>query len=765
MMEPSERSQAVSQLVRRGSMQASGALSLSGCTQSGRWGEDDDEDDEGFYGLSDVSGEQQHKERHKRPHLQGRFSGRLETKEDEKRLADECRLLGPLLGGIGKRGDSSRGTLAKIVRSIASGQLREFVSGRESIIQDLEERRAQEEETARQLREKLERDNSALQAELDRVAAPRAAMQAPLKTESVEDQLTPTPPEARIAIASSTASTSALLSQSTICAYPASPSKGPMPSLPFQSPPGAQHAVPPSALNMHSAACPSAVPYSAEAAAPAPPSSLQLTAPLASNPALPTPEEQNEAQMYAKEAAQLQKFAQNLKAHANSWAAQSQTAFLGRPVKMQAACQAQSFQAKAISLEKAAEAQSLQAQAVAHAQAQAEAQAQAQRYVSHANQHAQAHNQATMRADHLQRAMDMGETKQVTEKLQLERQAHEHAQAQTQLVNAAHSLTQKATAHMHAQVTAQQQAHAAAAESHHYDAQAQVLQAEAGSVAGPLGPSPPSLPPADQNGIQGDQQLLSMLNASLSSPKAGAMPSSLLLPMTSISGDMVMANQAVPAAQQPLLPSSTVLGSPPAMPMQALSQVPAQATLAHAPSQIGVVTPLPPLRSMVAAGQQHQQQQQQAQPAAQLVSSGMLRLPPLHGLPAPSMPPPVPNGATLTPLDTPTLSSMLHSIELPDLAALGQQLAEQTPPRESAPSELQKQVSAMSDPAAFNPHGSFPRQGSLQGGQDDLLARQHQALQHDGLRMPVMARRGASMPTPLQLDDAAHMRLVSGLQP
>ena len=37
------------------------------------------------------------------------------------------------------------------------------------------------------------------------------------------------------------------------------------------------------------------------------------------------------------------------------------------------------------------------------------------------------------------------------------------------------------------QVTAQQQAHAAAAEAHHYDAQAQALQAEAASVAGPIG--------------------------------------------------------------------------------------------------------------------------------------------------------------------------------------------------------------------------------------------------------------------------------------
>ena len=60
--------------------------------------------------------------------LQGRFSGRLETKDDEKRLADECKLLGPLLGGLGKRGEKSRLTLAKIVRGIATGDVRKYCS-------------------------------------------------------------------------------------------------------------------------------------------------------------------------------------------------------------------------------------------------------------------------------------------------------------------------------------------------------------------------------------------------------------------------------------------------------------------------------------------------------------------------------------------------------------------------------------------------------------------------------------------------------------
>lgn len=67
----------------------------------------------------------------RKPHLQGRFSGRLETKMDEKRLMEECRLLGPLLGGVGKRGEKSRLTLAKIVRGIASGEIRAHCERRE----------------------------------------------------------------------------------------------------------------------------------------------------------------------------------------------------------------------------------------------------------------------------------------------------------------------------------------------------------------------------------------------------------------------------------------------------------------------------------------------------------------------------------------------------------------------------------------------------------------------------------------------------------
>ena len=88
--------------------------------------------------MSDSeSSELKSRDRPRRPHLQGRFSGRLETKADEKKLADECRLLGPLLGGLSKRGDRSKLTLATIVRGIASGDVRRHCLEREHRIKVL----------------------------------------------------------------------------------------------------------------------------------------------------------------------------------------------------------------------------------------------------------------------------------------------------------------------------------------------------------------------------------------------------------------------------------------------------------------------------------------------------------------------------------------------------------------------------------------------------------------------------------------------------
>lgn len=100
----------------------SGALSAE--DQNGP--EDDD---------SDISDHQRHRERPKRGMLQGRFSGRLLSKSCEKSLAAECKLLGPLLGGVGKRGERSRMTLAKIVRAVAAGDVRRFCEEREGLIQ------------------------------------------------------------------------------------------------------------------------------------------------------------------------------------------------------------------------------------------------------------------------------------------------------------------------------------------------------------------------------------------------------------------------------------------------------------------------------------------------------------------------------------------------------------------------------------------------------------------------------------------------------
>jgi len=42
-------------------------------------------------------------------------------------LVEECKLLGPLLGGKGKRGEASRNILAKIVRAMATGEIRQFL--------------------------------------------------------------------------------------------------------------------------------------------------------------------------------------------------------------------------------------------------------------------------------------------------------------------------------------------------------------------------------------------------------------------------------------------------------------------------------------------------------------------------------------------------------------------------------------------------------------------------------------------------------------
>lgn len=69
-----------------------------------------------------------------RARMQGRFSGRLRRKADEKALVEQCRLLGPLLGGRPGAGNESMSHLSAIVRGVASGQVYHTLVAREALI-------------------------------------------------------------------------------------------------------------------------------------------------------------------------------------------------------------------------------------------------------------------------------------------------------------------------------------------------------------------------------------------------------------------------------------------------------------------------------------------------------------------------------------------------------------------------------------------------------------------------------------------------------
>ena len=53
------------------------------------------------------------------------------SKEDEARVGEECLRLAPLLGGAAMGGSGSKLTLAKLVRGIASGDVRRYCEDRE----------------------------------------------------------------------------------------------------------------------------------------------------------------------------------------------------------------------------------------------------------------------------------------------------------------------------------------------------------------------------------------------------------------------------------------------------------------------------------------------------------------------------------------------------------------------------------------------------------------------------------------------------------
>ena len=59
--------------------------------------------------------------------MQGRFSGRLVSKDDERKLVEECRLLAPLLSN-----DGTLFTLPAIVRAMASGEVRAHLEQRKA---------------------------------------------------------------------------------------------------------------------------------------------------------------------------------------------------------------------------------------------------------------------------------------------------------------------------------------------------------------------------------------------------------------------------------------------------------------------------------------------------------------------------------------------------------------------------------------------------------------------------------------------------------
>lgn len=89
----------------------------------------DDDDDDGD-AATGSSGRPIHKSKRtkrettKKPNQQmtGRFSGRLPTKEDERKLADECQLMGHFLSE-----DGSLSTLPTIIRAVASGNVRAYL--------------------------------------------------------------------------------------------------------------------------------------------------------------------------------------------------------------------------------------------------------------------------------------------------------------------------------------------------------------------------------------------------------------------------------------------------------------------------------------------------------------------------------------------------------------------------------------------------------------------------------------------------------------
>ncbi|KAK9831290.1 hypothetical protein WJX74_010686 [Apatococcus lobatus] len=417
----------------------------------------------------------------RKPHLQGRFSGRLETKDDERKLADECRLLGPLLGGTGKRGEKCRLTLAKIVRGIASGDVRRYCEGRERLLRELKLLTEQHEQRMQQAQPGQQQEVNGMQSE---------ALQAAWMTQdsSFTDQALAMLPGAIAVQVPNTGVTSpngiteslAVLTQGQM----------PIPGGVLQTSLTSGHLVPVQAQQQPLMGAPEP-----DASQIMQPTAITSTVPLVVLPA----EDQPPSDM-------LKAQAQMLKMHADLVASNSQSE-TSQPAKVQAHVKAQSLQVAAQSLEAQAEMQTLQAQAQVHAEAQAEAQAQAEELNAQAAAHAEAHATATVNASKLAHS-SMGSSDSTDDQecnaqaMSLEAQMNAHAEAHSQAAVQAQNAAARAQAHGQAHVAASAQAQNLAVQAQNLSAQAHQLEAEASLVGSALDPHEDTKPLETQQHVR-----------------------------------------------------------------------------------------------------------------------------------------------------------------------------------------------------------------------------------------------------------------------
>ncbi|KAL0049652.1 hypothetical protein WJX82_006873 [Trebouxia sp. C0006] len=379
----------------------------------------------------------------RKPHLQGRFSGRLETKADEKRLADECKLLGHLLGGVGKRGEKSRLTLAKIVRGIASGDVRKHCEAREQLLQNQKQQLKSWEQNSPSHMQMVQQPFS-LQGDPDtktpqitgfdhdrqQLAKAMAGGMTLASNSLGNNPLTGVGSPVIVQVPNVSAVHTLSLPPPTLAGSAATAVVAAVAQQELrQQQQQSQQAIQPGALVVHSNG---GEPQAMQMVA-----SPKIATSQAQSTSSMTPQAAQEAHALANASETLKAQAQTLKAHAENLHAQSYQA-VSQPAHMQAQ---------------------------AHAQAQAQANAHATHLKSAASFGAPEAQEAQQVAVHAHN---------------LEAQAHAHAEAQVQAAVQAHSLAAKAQAHAHAQAQAQAQAQNMAFQAHNLQAHAQQLEVESG---------------------------------------------------------------------------------------------------------------------------------------------------------------------------------------------------------------------------------------------------------------------------------------------